>query len=311
MSDTRATRPLTRAQTLENAAFLAELRRTGNAREAARRLGAHRAKFTKRRAKHPGFAVQWEAALTLAQEALAQAELALPALRGTAGPTEPTLLRRTDGCLQVRRARPGGIDRAGRTRFLAALSACANVRLAAKAAGFSHAAFYHHKRRDPAFAREWRLALETGYLRLEAALLGGWMPDGGADDAWRHNDPPPIPPMSASQALQLLFLHQKEARLWTTPEPLRKRRGETNEARVMRLTLVHEARTQRQREIYEIAERARREQREAAPSPHEPTPPVLPDLAQVTGWSKASGKPAYDDDVALFGGLRIGNEPRR
>lgn len=302
MSDSRAPRPLTRAQTLENAAFLAELRRTGNAREAARRVGAHRAKFTKRRARHPGFAVQWEAALAFAQEALARS-------LARDRQAEPTLLRRPDGCLQLRRARPGGIDRAGRTRFLAALSACANVRLAAKAAGFSHAAFYHHKRRDPAFAREWRLALETGYIRLEAALLGGWMPDGRADDAWQHNDPPPIPPMSAAQALQLLFLHQKEARLWTTPEPLRKRRGETNEARVMRLTLVHEARTQRQREIYEIAERARRERRNAAaPCSHEPAPPVLPDLSQVTGWSKASGKPAFDEDRALFGGLRIGDE---
>jgi hypothetical protein len=28
--------------------------------------------------------------------------------------------------------------------------------------------------------------------------------------------------------------------------------------------------------------------REAARSPHEPPPPALPDLAQVTGWTKAS-----------------------
>jgi hypothetical protein len=280
-----APRPLTRAQLLENAAFLEELRRTGNAREAARHVGAHRAKFTKRRAGHPGFAVQWEAALVFAQQTLAATSTAN---------SGPTLLRRPDG----------GIDRAGRTRFLAALSACANVRLAAKAAGFSHAAFYHHKRRDAEFAREWRLALETGYLRLETALLGGWRPDGGADDAWQHNDPPPIPPMSPAQALQLLYLHQKEARLWITPEPLRKRPGECNEARVMRLTLIHEARTQRQRETYDVAEQARREQRNAAPGPHEPAPPLLPDLAQVTGWSKASGKPAHDEDRALFGGWR-------
>ena len=72
-ASTGPARPLTRAQALENAAFLAELRRTGNAREAARRLGAHRAKFTKRRARHPAFAVQWDAALALAQASLAQA----------------------------------------------------------------------------------------------------------------------------------------------------------------------------------------------------------------------------------------------
>jgi len=36
----RPRRPLTRTQRLENAAFLRELRRTGNAREAARRIRA-------------------------------------------------------------------------------------------------------------------------------------------------------------------------------------------------------------------------------------------------------------------------------
>jgi hypothetical protein len=141
------------------------------------------------------------------------------------------------------------------------------------------------------------------------ALLEGWMPDGEHDD-WRHNDPPPIPPMSPAQALQLLYLHQKEARLWTVPEPLRKRRGETDEARVMRLTLVYEARQQRQREIYEAAEAARRAAREEPRSPHEPEPPALPDLAQVTGWSKASGRPAHDGNRALFGGWRIEGERR-
>jgi hypothetical protein len=294
-------RPFTRAQALENAAFLAELRRTGNAREAARRLGAHRAKFTRRRARHAGFAAQWDAALAIADARLngsaEQADASSP----------PHRLSRVGGRLQVRRARAEALDHAARTRFLTALSACANVRLAARAAGFSHAAFYHHRRRDPAFAREWRLALETGYLRLEHALLEGWMPDTGDHDDWRHNDPPPIPPMSPAQALQLLYLHQKEARLWTVPEPLRKRRGETNEARVMRLTLVYEARQQRQREMYESARAAPAAARPAR-SPHEPPPPALPDLAQVAGWSKASGRPAHDEDRALFGGWRIEGE---
>lgn len=289
----RTPRPFTRAQALENTAFLAELRRTGNVREAARRLGAHRAKFTRRRAKHASFAAQWDAALALAARRL----------KSTAAHSH--LLRRVGGRLQLRRARPEALDQAARTRFLAALSACANVRLAAKAAGFSHAAFYHHRRHDPAFAYEWQAALETGYLRLEMALLEGWMPDGGDHDDWRHNDPPPIPPMSPAQALQLLYLHQKEARLWTVPEPLRKRRGETNEARVMRLTLLYEARQQRQRDLFDRAEAHRRAARTEPRSPLEPPPPALPDLAQVTGWSRASGKPAHDPDRALFGGWRI------
>lgn len=295
---TDAARPLTRSQRLENAQFLKELRRTGNAREAARRLGAHRAKFTKRRAKHPAFAAQWDAALALAQAALSSRAPA------------PALVRRMDGTVQVRRARVDGLGAAARTRFLAALCATANVRLAAKAAGHSHAAFYHHKRRDPAFAREWRLALETGYERLECALLGGWSDDGGEPEDWQRNEPPPIPPMSPGEALQLLYLHQKEVRFYTTPEPLRRLRGETTDVYCLRLHLLSQARLQRDRERYDIAEAARRAEREAAPSPYEPGPPVLPDLTQVTGWSKASGKPPHDASKALFGGWRIDSERR-
>ena len=291
-----ASRPFTRTQNLENAAFLRALRRTGNAREAARRVGAHRAKFTKRRAAHPAFAAQWDAALALAQAALNAKVSHEPS---------PHIVRTKSGQLQLRRALPGRIDGPAQQRFLAALSASANVRLAATAAGFSHAAFYHHKRANPAFAREWRLALQRGYEALEAALLAGWSHDGHEHDHWRNNEPPAIPPMSASQALQLLYLHQKEARLYATPEPLRRRRGESHEACSVRLALIHEARMERSREQYRVAEAGRRARGEPARSEHEPEPPELPDLAQVKGWSKASGKPPHDAARALFGGWRL------
>lgn len=51
-------RPLSPAAQRENETFLRELARTGNAREAARRLGAHRAKFTRRRKRDLAFAAQ-------------------------------------------------------------------------------------------------------------------------------------------------------------------------------------------------------------------------------------------------------------
>lgn len=51
-----------------------------------------------------------------------------------------------------------------------------------------------------------------------------------------------------------------------------------------------------------VREAARCEHRAVAPSPHEPS---LPDLAQVTGWSRAGGKPAFDENRALFGGWQI------
>src|SRR5690606_16242658 len=63
-------RPFNRRQALENQAFLAALRRTGNARLAARELGLHRSTFLKRRARHPAFAAEWDAALTLAHARL-------------------------------------------------------------------------------------------------------------------------------------------------------------------------------------------------------------------------------------------------
>jgi hypothetical protein len=138
-------RPFTRAQVLENAAFLAELRRTGNAREAARRLGAHRAKFTRRRARHPDFAVQWQAALTESAGRLAEEHAHVP-------------LRHPRSRLQLRRARPEALGPDAKLTFLAGLCLGLDVRLAAESTGFSHAAFYHHLRHDPDFADAWRRA---------------------------------------------------------------------------------------------------------------------------------------------------------
>lgn len=67
----------------------------------------------------------------------------------------------------------GGVRWNGRRRalFLAALTETANVRGSAKRAGMSLAAAYALKRRDPAFARAWKEALEIGYNEVEMALL--------------------------------------------------------------------------------------------------------------------------------------------
>ena len=276
-------RPLTRAQTLENVAFLKALRNTGNVREAARHIGAHRAKFTKRRAKHPAFAAEWDMALAVAHAALHEAKRAgaKPKLRTTAASpdTEPQILRTASGRLQVRRAISGRLTREAEQAFLAALSATANVRLAAAAAGFSHSAFYTRRRNNPAFAREMRMALEMGYERVEAAVIEAGLADSYRDDAWRHNDPPPVPPMTFDQAMQLLQLHQKEVRLQSEPPHIKRRRGESGDAHSFRLGAMYRARQQRERDAYDVAEAARREGREQ--SPHEPEAPVLPDLSQV------------------------------
>lgn len=152
-------RPLTPAQQAENAAFLQELRRTGNAREAARRLGAHRTKFTKRRAKHPRFAAQWEAALDDADARLAG--------------DHPQIRRRhAAGRMQLRRTRWHALCPSVRLSFLGALRVGLEVRLAAECLGFSHAAFYHYRHRDVGFAREWDRAYAEGRRRLRGLEPG-------------------------------------------------------------------------------------------------------------------------------------------
>ena len=283
-------RPLTRAQALENAAFLKALRRSGNIRFAAREIGVKYGTIQHRRRVHPAFAQECAAALTLAQ---ADCEIAGGRAAPLAAKTamhaddrghrtrggETTVVRRNDGKLQIRSAQPGKLTRECEQAFLAALSATANVRLSAAAAGASVAAFYRRRRNNPAFAREMRLALELGYERVEAALLEAGQPDSYRDDAWRHNDPPPVPPMTFDQAMQLLYHHQKEVRLEAEPPHIKRRRGESQEAHSYRLGALYEQRQQRAREAYDVAEAARREGRER--SPHEPEAPVLPDLAQV------------------------------
>jgi hypothetical protein len=296
-------KPLTRAQQMENAAFLRHLRRTGNASTAARALGFTRGRFIDRRYKHPAFAIQWDAAL-----AIAHADLMMKRIGTTVPPPgEPYIRRSKTGRWQVRRAQAGMIDHAGRQRFLAALSATANVRLAAAAAGFGACALYNHRYRNPAFAREWQLALEMGYERLKLALLESAQVESFADDDWRRNDPPAIPPLTANQALQLMYLHQKEATLGSSPLLGRLRPGETSEARSMKLALIHEHRTEQEELKHRIAEAERLARGE--PTHHRWAPDELPDLSQVMGWSKASGKPATDASRALFGGWRMKDIP--
>lgn len=300
-----------RRRTRENAAFLAALAQTGNARLAARTLGVHRAAYTKRRAKDPAFAAAWDAALAAAQARLAKGQslVTVPTSTRTRG-GEPVLVRLKSGRLQLRLAPPGRMTRAGEAAFLRALSASANVRLSAAAAGFAHSTFYGRARRDRAFAREKRLALEMGYTRLEATLLAAFDPASGEHDEWRRNDPPPIAPMTPAQALQLLYLHEKSVRQsWEQPHR-RKRRGESWDTYTERLRAMWTAEQARAAEDEAVAEALR-----AAPDwPDDDDPPPPTDVAldQVTGWSKADPtKVPYDPDLAMFGGKRIGRRPKR
>ncbi|PZO72967.1 MAG: hypothetical protein DI640_10870 [Sphingomonas taxi] len=310
----------TRRQTAQNAVFLAALRRTGNAREAASTLGYNRSTFTKRRAAHPAFAAKWDAALAFASAALKDPPRhgegdRRPEVGGGGGSpqprradTAPTTTRTANGRLQLRRPPANRLGHAAEQAFLTALSATANIRLSAAAAGFSHSAFYARRKASPAFAREMRLALEAGYEQVESALLAGSLPGAHDHDEWRHNEPPPIPPMTANQALQLLHLHAKTVHFQEEPPHIKRRRGESSEAHSYRLTAMYEARQARDREAFDLAEAARRERGEPTLTNPYPVPRAvhLPALDQVTGWSKADpNKVPHNPGLALFGGWRL------
>jgi hypothetical protein len=313
-------KPFTRTQALQNRAFLQQLSQGGNIRLAARAVGIAPGTLHGRRKACAAFAQRWDAALAIAHARLArrggtqapdpsrQAEgggAARPAARLRTEGGEPVVVRRRDGKLQLRRAQPGKLTKACEQTFLAALSATANVRLSAAAAGAAERAFYRRRATNAGFAREWRFALQMGYDRLEMALLESASPISHEDDAWRHNDPPPIPSMTANQALQLLYLHQKEARLIGEQQHIKRRRGESREAHNIRLGAIYEERQRRAREAFLIAEHARRARGEPWLFGPEELPP-LPALDQVTGWSNADpAKVPTDEGRALFGGWRL------
>lgn len=315
-------RPFTPRQVDENLRFLAVLGETGNARLAARGIRRAGSTMHGRRKASAAFAQEWDAAAAAAHarfhlgggrrgperevpKRVRERRLEAgrdPSLRTRGG--EAVVVRTKTGRLQLRLAQPGKVTRAGEQAFLAALSATCNVRLSAAAAGFSAGAFYRRQRKDPAFAREMRLALKMGYDRLECAMLQAAAPESGVYDAWQSNDPPPVPPLTADQALQLLFLHEKSVRQgWEKPHR-RRRRGEPWEVYRERLAAMWECEKAREAEASARAYAFEqtgcwRLEREGPP------PPPLPPLHLVTGWSKAKGRPPYHPGVALFGGWRI------
>ena len=218
---------------------------------------------------------------------------------------EPLLLSLSNGRIQLRRAPKGRMTKAAEQAFLSALAATCNVRLSAAAAGFTHSAFYQRAKKDPGFRREWRMALAQGHERLELALLEGFLPASHEDDAWRHNDPLPIPPMTPHMAIQLLAMHRKRVDHGDLPDPMRRRRGEPPEAVSKRLSLLYQAGIERDREAYRVAEAARNEGRACEAEDGEGIA-GLPALEQVGGWSKADpAKRVHDPDRAMFGGWRI------
>jgi hypothetical protein len=322
-------RPFTALQAHENRLFLDALARTGNARMAAREVGRPANSFHDRRNKHPAFAQDWAAAAAAAHARFhlsggRRGPEVTPPPRSARSPSpsklgedyrtkggEPVVVRTRNGKLQIRLAHPGKLTKACEQAFLHALSATANVRLAAAAAGASEAAFYRRRRQNPAFAREMRLALKMGWQRLEMAALQAALPESHSDDQWRNCEPAPMPRFTPDQALQLLFLHEKSVhQSWEQPHR-RRRRGESDETHGLRLQAMWRAEKDLEAEASALRRAARYEETGDWRFDDELPPPELPPLELVTGWSRATGRPAHHEGVALFGGWRIGDMRRR
>jgi hypothetical protein len=317
-------RSFTRAQALENARFLEVLGETGNARLAARAVRRAHATMHERRGKCSAFALRWDAALVMADARLHRAKGSAGSgpstgsdpstgsgrsggnpLRTQGG--ESVVVRTRGGRLQIRPAHKGKLTKKCEQAFFAALAATANIRLSAAATGASARAFYRRREKNRAFAREMRLALRTGFERVEAAALMAGLPQSYADDAWRHNAPLPIPAMTPSQALQLLCLHDKSVyQSWEKPHR-RQRRGESEETYTERLRAMRMVEERHKAEDEAVARASREEGAGAVQGAAGQSGgvPLLPALDQVTGWSRAQGKPPHDPEVGMFGGWRL------
>jgi hypothetical protein len=286
----------------QDEAFLAALGRAGNARLAARALGVHRSTYTKRRARDRAFAARWDARLAAVDSALKPADGAastppFAGLRSQGG--ELAVVCLANGRYQARRGPRGRMTRAAELVFLEALSASANVRLAAAAAGFSHSAFYYRKRTCPAFAAEMSEALLIGYERVEGALfqsvdlMAGPRQGETRDDWLERVGDCPLPPMSVDQAVQLLAMHRRTCRDgWDHREARYVAASAEEVCRAIEAGLARLKPPVPAKPSWRQADRA--------------PPPPVPPLDRVTGWSKADpARPKHNPKLALFGGWRI------
>ncbi len=95
---------------------------------------------------------------------------------------------------------------AAERRFLETLAATCNVGRAAEAAGFPTLVAYRRRLKHAGFADRWAAALETGYIRLEFAVL-----EAANDTLTRDEDfdlDRPIPRMTIAEALAVLRQHR-------------------------------------------------------------------------------------------------------
>ena len=203
--------------------FLKALSRTGNLTLAAEHVGRHRSTFVKRSGRDPAFAARCGAAVAefrLSAPGSGRGSSASPFGAGTGplkcGRGDLLLVHGRTRPAQLRRAGGGELTQAGIDSFLQALAATANVRLSAASVGVWPNAIRNRRRRDAAFDRAVRQALQIGYERVEAALVESACralePDEEHEDWLEQNGGALLPKMDVDQAIMLLAQHRRTCR---------------------------------------------------------------------------------------------------
>ena len=203
-------------------AFLKALGETGNQTLSAERAKVSRSWVCLHRATDPAFDGACREAIAAAKEKLRWAP---DQVRGDGRSNRPPVgwgfldgaelvVKGSGGAgggrrVQIARARIGQWTPRTEARFLAALAATCNVKASCAEVGMSHGSAYAHRTRWAAFATRWDAAIETGYARIEMALV-----EHGCNLFSGIELPPegPIGRMSVEQAIHLLHMHKHAAR---------------------------------------------------------------------------------------------------
>ena len=160
-------------------AFLKALGESGNQTLSAERAKVSRSWVCLQRSTDAEFDAACRVAIELAKERLRQPSPS-PSLQGGRGQWRylgghELVVRGTGGSgggkrVQVARARLKQWTPRVEQRFLEVLAATCNAKVACAEAGMSIGSAYAHRRRRPEFARNWDVAIEIGYIRLESSI---------------------------------------------------------------------------------------------------------------------------------------------
>jgi len=119
-------------------------------------------------------------------------------------------------------SRPDQWTIAKRVAFLDHLAATCNISQSARAVGSSASGAYALRRRDAAFAEQWRAAIDLGYELLETKVLAFAL--GQRDDGSMIGDPGAVAaaPIDPEMAIKIVRQHQAMRASGATPSERRR-----------------------------------------------------------------------------------------